>query len=63
MQKPIKNKIVSVEGGVYSDVTGIMRKKKVTCIITNDKLGKTLSINDGFTQFTIPIKPIERYLK
>lgn len=36
MQKQIKNKIVSVEGGVYSDVTGIMRKKKVTCIITTE---------------------------
>lgn len=60
MKKPIKNKIVSVEGCIFSDGTGIMRKKKLTCIITNEKLGKTLSISDGFTQFSIPI---ERYLK
>ena len=33
------------------------------CIVTNDKHGKTLSINNGKIQFTIPFEPIEKYLK
>ena len=37
--------------------------KMFDCIITNDEIGKTLSINDGNMQFTIPFEPIERYLK
>ena len=33
------------------------------CIITNDEKGKTLSINNGVLQFTIPFETIEGYLK
>lgn len=63
MKKPIKNKTISVEGGVFYGGIGKMEKQKLTCIITNDERGKTLSINDGVVQFTIPVEPIERYLK
>ena len=40
-----------------------MQKQKLTCIISNDENGKTLSINDEIVQLTIPFEPIERYLK
>ena len=39
------------------------RDKRVKCIITNDEKGKTISINNGVLQFTIPFETIERYLK
>lgn len=41
----------------------LFEPRELTCIITNDERGKTLSIGDGTLQFTIPFEPIERYLK
>ena len=56
-----KNKKVYVKGvrllGVRLDTL------RLECIVTNDECGKTLSINDGHTQFTIPFEPIEKFLK
>ena len=56
-----KNKKVKVNGVFYTNMSMCM--KEFECIITNDNHGKTLSINDGKTQFTIPFEPIERYLR
>ena len=56
-----KNKVVKVKG--ITDVGGVQRLCILNCIITNNELGKTLSINNGFIQFSIPFEAIEQYLK
>ena len=61
VKKPIRNKIVSVVGLITSPK--IMIPGTLEVIITNDEKGKTISIRNGTTQFTIPFEPIERYLK
>lgn len=60
----IKNKIVLI-GGLRYDGNEELKQERINfeCIITNDRNGKTLSINDGKIQFTIPFEPIEKYLK
>lgn len=63
MKKTIKNKHVSVVGNVTGKNMPVLCPAKLECIITNDEIGKTLSINNGEIQFTIPFEPIERYLK
>lgn len=57
-----KNKVVEVLG-FKGDYTGKIVPAVLQLIITNDNIGKTLSVNDGNTQFTFSFKPIERYLK
>lgn len=49
--------------GVNVAGSPFLAPKMFDCIITNDEIGKTLSINDGNVQFTIPFEPLERYLK
>lgn len=56
-----KNKEVKVRGIVNSAC--FQQMCELTCIITNDRLGKTLSINNGAIQFSIPFEPIEEYLR
>lgn len=63
MKKAIKNKIVNVIGMITQTGATPFRVRELTCIITNDERGKTLSVGDGTLQFTIPFEPIERYLK
>lgn len=62
-KKKIKNLHVRVSGGVNVSGSAFLVPKILDCIITNDEIGKTLSINDGNVQFTIPFEPLERYLK
>ena len=60
-----KDKEVFVEGMRYKYVPGKLGKLNIMrfrCFITNDEKGKTLSIGDGKTQFTIPFEPIEKFL-
>lgn len=61
MKKPIRNKRVLVVGMITTPE--IMIPGTLNVIITNDEIGKTISIGNGKTQFTIPFEPIERYLK
>lgn len=61
MRKPIRNKFISVVGLITSPE--IMIPGTLDVIITNDEKGKTISVGNGTTQFTIPFEPIERYLK
>lgn len=62
MGKTIRNKRIAVLGmTLYPN--GDSLPDELECIITNDEKGKTLSINNGVLQFTIPFEPIERYLK
>ena len=60
-----KNKSVKVNGlfGVDDGKTLRVFRKRLECIITNDEIGRTLSINDGKIQFTIPFEPIAKYLE
>lgn len=37
--------------------------ERLECIITNDRIGKTLLINDGKKQFTISFEAVEKYLR
>lgn len=62
MKNPIKNKHVKTFGYAIGK-DGPICPTTFECIITNDEKGKTLSINNGEIQFTIPFEPIERYLK
>ena len=62
MGKTIRNKRISVRG-ITLYPNGDDLPDEFECIITNDEKGKTISINNGVLQFTIPFEPIERYLK
>lgn len=59
-----RNKTIKVLGFRY-DGNEKMQFEKVQfeCIVTNDKRGKTLSINDGKVQYTIPFEPLQKYLR
>lgn len=50
------SKSIYVDGIIYSPSNAGMMKFNV--MVSNDKIGKTLSINDGVTQFTIPFEPV-----
>lgn len=56
-----KNKEVKVKGAVL--LMDIASVQELTCIITNDEQGKTLSIDNDNIQFTIPFEPLEKYFK
>ena len=58
-----KNQEVTVDGCIFVEAFDKVAFQKLTCIITNDEKGKTLSIDNGMIQFTIPFEPIEKYLK
>ena len=61
LKKEIKNKWVKVKGFYHTKYTTI--EKDIECVITNDKIGKTLSIVIGEAMFTIPFESVEEYLK
>ena len=62
LRKPIKNLHVPVIGAMSTGEM-IVATRQFDVIITNDELGRTISINNGSIQFTIPFEPIEKYLK
>lgn len=62
-KKKIKNLHIRVDGAVNVSGSPFLVPKMFDCIITNDEIGKTLSINDGNVQFIIPFEPIESFLK
>lgn len=57
-----KNKEIHVLGTEYNDKTETIKVKDLRCIVTNDDRGKTLSVDNGSIQFTIPFEPLEKYL-
>lgn len=57
----IKNKEFVVQGMQNSPIGSSFKDLHV--IITNDHLGKTLSVDNGTIQFTIPMDDIAKYLK
>lgn len=58
-----KNKEVIVKGMVYNDKMQTMSFCDIHCLITNDKERKTLSLDNGEVQLTIPFNQIEKYLR
>ena len=52
-----KNKEIIVRGMVY-DGDSKITVMGLRCICTNDEKGKTLSIDDGNIQFTIPFEAL-----
>ena len=61
-KKPIKNKWVKVKG-LYQTARGTAIPTMLNCIITNDEIGKTLSIGTEQLMFTIPFEAVEQYLR
>ena len=59
----MSSKKLTVEGLIYDDDRQIIKKTDMVVLITNDELGKTLSINDGHIQYTVPAEKIAEYLK
>ena len=57
----VKSKEIVVRGIVNRPIG--MYAAELHCICTNDKKGKTLSIDDGVTQFSIPFEAVEKYFK
>lgn len=57
-----KNKEIAVNGLVY-DGAFTIKKTNLRCICTNDEKGKTLSIDNGQWQFTIPFEAVEECFK
>lgn len=56
-----KNKEFKVKG-LQNSLLG-MRDVDLHSIVTNDKVGKTLSVNNGTIQFIIPMDEIAKYLQ
>lgn len=55
-----KNKEFKIKGFEYNDILRQMRVREFNVICTNDENGKTLSIDDGMRQFTIPFEHIAK---
>ena len=58
-----KDKTVYVDGVALYPLEPMPTLVQLRCIVTNDGKGKTLSVDDGRTQFTIPFERIEDCLK
>lgn len=56
-----KNKFVTVDGIWEQGFR--LKRTKLNCMISNDHIGKTLSVSDGYTTFHIAFEQIEPYLK
>lgn len=63
LKKEIKNKHIEVDGAFMTQRMLKPIPAKLEVIITNDNIGKTISINNGDIQFTIPFEPLEEFLK
>ena len=62
-QMKCKNKEVVVRGTMYSDITQTVAIKELRCFCTNDEKGKTLSIDNGVIQFSVPMEPLMEFFK
>ena len=58
-----KNKEIKVIGAEYNGITNMVDLKELNCICTNDKHGKTLSIDNGIIQFSIPMDALIKFFK
>ena len=58
-----KNKAKTIIGTEYNDAAQTFRILSLLCICTNDERGKTLSIDNGTIQFSIPMEQILPYFE
>lgn len=64
IKEEIKNKHIIVNGGITKkDSCFPIMNQELLCIVTNDRIGKTLSIGNDEILFTIPFETVEQYLK
>ena len=62
LKKAIKNQWVKVKG-IYHTKNMRAIETNFDCCVTNDEVGKTLSIVVGECMVTIPFEPLEKYLE
>ncbi len=62
LKKAIKNQWVTVKG-IYHTKNMRSVETKFDCCVTNDEVGKTLSIVVGECMVTIPFEQLEQYLR
>lgn len=60
-KKTIVNKHITVDGAI--SISGNPRPSQILCIVTNDELGKTLTVNCAGMQIIIPFGKLAEYLK
>ena len=53
-----KNKELIIKGTEYNDISRKLQIKNLRVICTNDEKGKTLSLDNGIIQFSIPMEDI-----
>ena len=64
-----KNKEILIKGlranyeGIPENEMPPVETIQLRCIVTNDKIGKTLSICDGERQFILPFEPLQKDLR
>lgn len=58
-----KSKEIKIRGAEYNNITKELKIKELTCICTNDEQGKTLSIDNGIIQFSVPVDSLIKYFK
>lgn len=64
IKEEIKNKHIVVKGGITKNNSMFpIMNQELLCIVTNDRIGKTLSIGNEEMMFTIPFEAVEEYLK
>lgn len=56
-------KLIKVNGFVMDTLKGFFKPEELTIRVSNDSKGKTLSIDNGEVQFTVPYEPIEKAMK
>lgn len=56
-----RNKEVNVFGFIMKGDS--FKPGKVRCTCTNDEYGKTLSVGDNYTQFSISFEAVEKYFE
>jgi hypothetical protein len=58
-----KNKEICVRGIEYNDKQDTVTMSNLRVIVTNDEKGKSISIDNGEVQFTIPFEPLQQYME
>lgn len=53
-------KRIEVKGFYYNERLQIIKPENFVVRVSNDSIGKTLSIENGMIQFTIPFEPVEK---
>ena len=58
-----KNKHFSIKGYKQNVIANELQPAMLDVIVTNDELGKTVSVNDGNIQFIFPADEVAKWLK